>query len=684
MSLRVFPGPCWGYDQRKTPSGEGARHFSGRGVADILYRRRLRDLLLIALACWAGAVVLALSFPPARLAEDWLADLRLKVMSAPQPVHERIVLVTIEEETLRRFPYRSPLDRGFLASVLSALAEADVAAVGVDILFDQATEAEKDERLRMLMRDYPVPLVVAVGDARAGLTEAQIAFQAAFLDGIAQGYAGLQKEYGGVVRRYSPGAGAGRPPRLAAALVRAMGRSLPPGPQALVYRPPTAEGGPPFAYFPADTVALFPKQVFAGKIVLIGASLPQDDRHFTPFARDLEGYGPAIPGVMIHAHALAQFLDGTRPPYAPLWLNLLLAALAVLAALGLVLLDAGVLIKAGLFVLGLLVYVGAAFVLHGAGGPVVAIVMPVLAAGMTAFGGELAERRRERQMKRRIRDAFSRYVPRDVVARISDNPAWMNIVNERREMAFIFTDIEGFTDLSERSNPERLVAALNAYLERMSRIVIQDYGGTVDKFIGDAVVAFFNAPSDSPDFTARALRCALAMAEAAREFMPGGARAEEGCAFGRTRIGVHAGTATVGNFGGRERFDYTAIGDVVNTAARLEGANKYFGTDIIVSAVIAETARCDDILCRPIGDVLLKGKEIPIRLYHPVLRAELEARKLAGDDYIRAFRALEEGDMRSLANLAGHYPDDPLVMFHHRRLQEDGGIAGVLIRLEGK
>ena len=654
------------------------------------YRRKFRDLFLIALVCWILAAVLTLSFPPARLAEDWLADLRLKVMSAPEPVHERIVLVTIEEETLRRFPYRSPLDRGFLASVLEALAAADVAAVGVDILFDQATEAEKDERLRDVLRTYPAPLVVAVGDARAGLTEAQIAFQTAFLDGIAQGYAGLQKEYGGVVRRYSPDAGGDRPPRLAAALLAAMGRPVPPDPQTLVYRPRTAEDGPPFAYFPADTVALFPRQVFAGKIVLIGANLPQDDRHFTPFARDLEGYGPAIPGVMIHAHALAQFLDGTSSPYAPLWLNVLLTALAVLAALGLVLLDIGVLAKIALFILGLFLYVVAAFILHGSGGPVVAIVMPVLGAGMTAFGGELAERRRERQMKRRIRDAFSRYVPRDVVARISDDPAWLDIANERREMAFIFTDIEGFTDLSERSDPERLVTALNAYLERMSRIVIRDHGGTVDKFIGDAVVAFFNAPSDTPDFATRALRCALAMDAAAREFMPGGelipggAGAKNDFAFGRTRIGVHAGTATVGNFGGEERFDYTAIGDVVNTAARLEGANKYFGTNIIVSAVIAERARCDDILCRPIGDVLLKGKEIPIRLYHPVERSALAAGTLAGDDYLQAFAALEAGEREAFSGLAARYPDDPLVVFHHRRLKGGTGTPGVLIRLEGK
>lgn len=659
--------------------------LGGEGnVPGIMYRRKLRDLTLIAIICWILAVVITLSFPPARLAEDWLADLRLKVMSAPQPVHEQIVLVTIEEETLRRFPYRSPLDRGFLASVLEALAAADVAAVGVDILFDQATEAEKDEHLRDVLRHYPAPLVVAVGDARAGLTEAQIAFQTAYLDGVAKGYAGLQKEYGGVVRRYSPDAGGDRPLRLAAALLAAMGRPAPSDPQALVYRPRTAEDGPPFAYFPADTVSLFPRQVFAGKIVLIGANLPQDDRHFTPFARDLEGYGPAIPGVMIHAHALAQFLDGTLPPYAPLWLNVLLTGLAALAALGLVLLDVGVLAKIALFIFGLFLYVAAAFILHGSGGPVVAVVMPVLGAGMTAFGGELAERRRERLMKRRIRDAFSRYVPRDVVARISDDPAWLNIANERREMAFIFTDIEGFTDLSERSDPERLITALNAYLERMSRIVIQDYGGTVDKFIGDAVVAFFNAPSDTPDFATRALRCALAMDAAAREFMPGGIRAEGGFAFGRTRIGVHAGTATVGNFGGKERFDYTAIGDVVNTAARLEGANKYFGTNIIVSAVIAEKAHCDDILCRPIGDVLLKGKEIPIRLYHPVERAVLSVGRLAGEDYLQAFAALEAGERDAFSGLAVRYPDDPLVMFHHRRLNEGTGTSGVLIRLEGK
>ena len=188
---------------------------------------------------------------------------------------------------------------------------------------------------------------------------------------------------------------------------------------------------------------------------------------------------------------------------------------------------------------------------------------------------------------------------------------------ERREIATLFTDIAGFTPMVESLDPSRLASLLSGYLEGMTEIVFA-HEGTVAKIIGDAIHVLFGAPAEQPDAASRAIACAVALDAHAEDY-----RREwnaRGVPLGVTRIGVHAGPAIVGNFGGGRLFDYTAHGDTINAAARLEAVNKQLGTRVCVSAVAAE--RTDGFCGRPVGDLRLRGRSEPLRAYEPLAPEE--------------------------------------------------------------
>jgi adenylate cyclase len=208
--------------------------------------------------------------------------------------------------------------------------------------------------------------------------------------------------------------------------------------------------------------------------------------------------------------------------------------------------------------------------------------------------------------------------------------------------------------------------------------LVLKHGGTIDKIVGDAVVAFFGAPLPLEDQEMRAVSCAMAMDRFSEQFRKDtDARRVR---LGRTRIGVHSGEATIGNFGGDALFDYTAHGDAVNTAARLEGVNKYLGTRICVSGDAA--LGCPGLRFRRIGDVMLKGKSAPVSVVEPISTDEVPEDLL--DGYRHAYGLLSAGSVKALeafAELSMSYPDDPLVRFHLERLRQ--GARGVLITPEG-
>jgi class 3 adenylate cyclase len=283
----------------------------------------------------------------------------------------------------------------------------------------------------------------------------------------------------------------------------------------------------------------------------------------------------------------------------------------------------------------------------------------------------MREARRRQAEAERAHASLSRYFSPQIASRLAADGESNGMEVHRRDVASIFTDITSFTSLVETTEPDVLGGLLNEYMSGMTDIVFE-HEGTVAKIVGDAIQVLFNAPGDQPDFAARAIACAHDLDAWAEEFRE--RWKSKGVSFGATRIGVHAGPAMVGNFGGDRFFDYTAYGDTINTAARLETANKFLGTRICVSAAVANGT--EKFQGRPVGDLMLRGRSEPLRAFEP-LRAPATAQ------YSEAFAKLEAGDaaaMPAFAALVGMHADDALAGFHLRRLLN--GAKGVRIQLE--
>jgi len=276
----------------------------------------------------------------------------------------------------------------------------------------------------------------------------------------------------------------------------------------------------------------------------------------------------------------------------------------------------------------------------------------------------LREARRRLAAAERAHASLSRYFSPKLAERLVGAGDGPDLSEQRREIAVLFTDISGFTALAETLDPEQLKELLNEYLSGMTDIVFEN-DGTVAKIIGDALHVLFGAPSDQPDYATRAVACALALdafAEVFRERWH-----DRGVKVGATRIGVHAGPAIVGNFGGSRFFDYTAYGDTINTAARLEAANKQLGTRMCVSAAVAR--RAERFRGRPIGDLLLRGRTEALRTFEPLVPEEDETSR--SSMYLDAFSKLEaneSGAMSAFAALVGMGEDDCMASFHLKRL----------------
>jgi adenylate cyclase len=368
---------------------------------------------------------------------------------------------------------------------------------------------------------------------------------------------------------------------------------------------------------------LFAEQI-RGRTVIIGGELPDRDQFEIPSSRL---GGPTMSGLEVHATMTAQLLDGRLPRPAgstSLWS---IAILVVLCGAFTAMLDVRPWVVA-LVIFGQLAFFGLApffFEWNGIdtyglpafgwlGGWVLAYA--ATGAAVRAVGSE---------QRRYAQSALGKYLPRDIAAQILRDPKKLSLTGEKRPIYTLFTDIEGFTKLSHKLPPDRVASLLNAYLDGMCDIVL-DHGGTIDKFVGDAVVAFWGAPIARPDDADRAVDALVDIVRFTNEFSD--KHEVDGKQFGRTRAGLHYGDAVVGNFGGEGRLSYTALGDAMNCGSRLEGANKYLKTAALVSDEAKVRSSRD--FFRPMGRIVLSGRATPIIVWEPVpgidpeLRAELE------------------------------------------------------------
>ncbi len=221
---------------------------------------------------------------------------------------------------------------------------------------------------------------------------------------------------------------------------------------------------------------------------------------------------------------------------------------------------------------------------------------------------------RERKNKQFIKKAFSHYVTPDVVSHLIKHPDTLSLKGEEKELSVFFCDIRGFTSIAETMDSQELGNFMNIYLTRMSRIIMEN-NGTVDKFIGDAIMAFWGAPTTEENHALKAVHAAIDLKEELNQIQL--SFTDKSIPKINVGIGVNSGPMSVGNFGSQDRFDYTVMGDNVNLASRLEGANKNYGTTILISESTRDLVK-DNIFCRYVDKVIVKGRQEPVDLYEPL------------------------------------------------------------------
>jgi adenylate cyclase len=344
----------------------------------------------------------------------------------------------------------------------------------------------------------------------------------------------------------------------------------------------------------------------AHAIVLIGGSAPELGG-LRPTSDD-----PLMPSVMLQAAAIDQLLRGRVPLPLP-HPTAFSAALAVISAV-VGLLFASLLRPAGgaLAVCGFALLIAAASLASAVADRIVDPMLPIIFAAAAFAPSSLVRAAQTHMREARLRQRFAQHLAPAVVELIAASPSMLKLRGERRQITALFTDVEDFTGMTRRAQPEELVALLDEYFEGVAQIII-DHGGMIDKLVGDGVHALFNTPLDLEDHPVKAVHCAIAIHAWSESFRRTSGAQRLG--FGRTRIGVETGDTIVGDVGIRTKLDYTAYGDAMNAAARLEAANKELGTAICIGP---ETAlRCPKHLLRPTGIIQLRGFEEPVQTYAP-------------------------------------------------------------------
>ena len=601
-------------------------------------------------------------------ADRFLGDWEIAALTAPEPQSPNIVVVAITEDTLRQFPYRSPVDRQFLSDLLTTLAARSPRAIGLDILFDQPTEADKDAALEATLKRLKIPLVVSYTDDPHLVDDEQKKFLDGFVPAGERGLATLATDQFDTVRWIYPGHAepdGSYLPSFPRALAADLGVKTPAKQADIAWHGKPSPDVPAFREYSAELVPALPPEWFKDKIVLIGSDITLADRHRTPFATVYADARGVLPGIVVQAHILSQLIEGRRPPGVGEWPNFALAFACALVGAALPAFGGAMAFRFGTGALFVLAYWIAGALLFRFEGMMIGLIAPTISlagAHWTMEGLSGHEARKQREF---ITGAFSRYVSPKVVQSLIRDPSKMSLQGERRVMSFLFTDLANFTTLSESLEPTELATLLNEYFNGMTDIVLK-YDGTICKFEGDAVFVIFNAPVDQPDHAERAVRCALNMDSFAESFRI--AQNAKDVPFGRTRIGIHTGPAIVGNFGSWARFDYSALGDSVNIGARLEGVNKQFGTRICISEATA--ALTTGINFRPLGAVVVKGKTKGIAVLEPLHDDDPRGPFL--EHWATAFQKLEEKSPDALAYLKDvqrEDPDDRTVALHIERLQ---------------
>jgi adenylate cyclase len=651
------------------------RVFSRRGRAILT---NLGVALSIALLVIIATQELFFEFPPLKRAELSLLDLRFRKRGPlPMKTDSsKVVIVAISQESFRTLPDPWPWPKDYYTRLVRNLKKAGAKAIGVDIIFttsDTAQAAAEAEFRRELEKTPGVVLAgkLEPGAGRYRILRAEENYGNIFTGSAERlGLVNVVTDEDGVLRRYMPlaydPAADRRIPTFSMAMLNAAlgmkpGSTAETGDGTFTYADRTVPAydsttflinwyGPSGAFrrlniadvlddssfttteersnpgmqvntFDDPDIGYLYDGTFTGKIVLIGTVMPEDKDLFTvPVGEGRIDGDNEMFGVEIHANVIQSILDANFLTRQPRWqvsmmvIGLCLFSFSLTAGIKAIRTRYGVLLEllsAGVLAGLLTIIYWMSLKLFNERNLVVDMTAPFLAVIASYVGSSIYNYVSERRQRLMIKNMFTQYVNPTVVDELLEDPEKLRLGGERKELTVFFSDIEQFTSISEAMPPEGLVTILNEYLTVMTSLIFSN-NGTLDKYQGDAIMAFWGAPLPEKDHAFLACRTAVLMQESI-DGLSGLWRAE-GKPVLRTRIGINTAEVIVGNLGGVNRFDYTAIGDGVNLGSRLENVNKEYRTRTIISEfTYARVA--DRVIARELDLIVVAGKTKPIRVY---------------------------------------------------------------------
>ena len=574
---------------------------------------------------------------PVATLENKTIDWRLRFRLPDYDRGKEIAVVLIDNAALEDYAYRRPIPRDLLAELISVVSKAGPKRIGVDVFLKDLTWEGEDEELVQSLQssgkvtiasnfrevdgktvwDLPHPMFLDSVDS-TGISDLLIdPNDRTIREAMAsKNQAGLVvPTLAGAMFLVSEGEEIGKPEAS-----KISEKSLPSfaqnsaefiidflGPPSLVVQEEYAIK----TFLASKVVAgLIPNESFAEKYVLIGmGSSDKTIAYRTPYFSEKYEY-PLTPRVEIHANVLAILLSGGKIKLVSDWESVAIVLVMALFT-GAVAFVYSLIVTAFFATVIFTGYVFGNFAYFGN----TALLLPMVPVGLGmgfAFVATVVYRLTwEKRRKRWLKSAFQMHLPPELAESLAERSESLNLAGEKRELTLLFTDLEGFTAISESTQPKELVDLLSGYFDGMTEILFK-HSGTLDKYVGDALAAFWNAPTTQDDHAELALLTALEMIEFTDRFNR--SFKKPGQPEIRTRIGINTGRVVVGNVGSKGRFNYTVMGNEVNLAARLESINKKYGTYLTISQSVLNKVR-SKVVVRKLDVIRLKSNSQPVTIY---------------------------------------------------------------------
>ncbi len=556
-------------------------------------------------------------------------DFQMATLRGEQEPPDDILIVAIDNasrQVLQEEGFAFPWPRGIYALLLEVANAEGSRAVVFDLVFDLDSDPQQDQALAQAIAGSRVPVVLAasleqVEDPRFSLTQELLPLDLFLDSGAHYGFATILPDSDQVLR-HGPLTINGEPSLSTRTITLLTQKSLESLQDVPVAR--NREGDPEILidYVGSDravpTVSFWqvldyenslPEGIFRDKVLVVGRSESVQD--LSPGARIDMFATPFgfLPGAEIHANLVHQFLRGQFIGRAPDWAMLLIMVLLPLAVTTVLLLTRRIRRQILLSAALMLGYIGLCWLLFLGWEYWLRVIQPVTAAGLTLVTTTFYEYRKSDKERRQIRQALKGYVSGPVMDQILESDRGLELGGELVTATVLFSDIEKFSKIAEKTTPKELAELLNQYFTMVGDAIMTRQG-MINKYIGDAVMAIWGAPLAIDNHAALACDAALAM-RLVVDRMP----------EINTRIGLNTGTMVAGNLGHRERMEYTVIGDEVNLASRLEGANKAYGTSVMISES-TEQQLDGRFVTRPVDWIRVVGKRRPVRVFELVARSD--------------------------------------------------------------